>query len=335
MTCSVIRAQTLNDNDFEDDYKNPYVFSEFDLGDYPEEPVEEIAARSGGGRKKNKLVVDMNWWHSDERQHMIFETLFPNVTMDPEFLDNEETIRQQDEEICRLKYDPVFPDIKVKCDRTRSTPKPKIKYMTPARKFKQLKLMVLWLQREQQFGRYCYYGCHCLPEGNHNLLGGGYGVPVDPIDRSCKNFFQCYECAKMENAMCQGDKVKYKFSLIQDPNTKEKTIECMNPVGTCNRNICECDKRWAETLALHEDKFNSDFHKNRATNDNWKYNNECRRTKGKFQKPKECCGSEYPDKMPLQQGKQCCGYRPFDPETRNCCSGDKIRDTCDAQSVGT
>ena len=75
----------------------------------------------------------------------------------------------------------------------------------------------------------------------------------------------------------------------------------MNPVGTCNRNICECDKRWAETLALHEDKFNSDFHKNRATNDNWKYNNECRRTKGKFQKPKECCGSEYPDKMPLQQ----------------------------------
>ena len=30
----------------------------------------------------------MNWWHSDERQHMIFETLFPNVTMDPEFLDN-------------------------------------------------------------------------------------------------------------------------------------------------------------------------------------------------------------------------------------------------------
>ena len=30
----------------------------------------------------------------------------------------------------------------------------------------------------------------------------------------------------MENAMCQGDKVKYKFSLIQDPDTQEKTIDC-------------------------------------------------------------------------------------------------------------
>ena len=30
----------------------------------------------------------MNWWHSDERQQMVFETLFPNVTMDPEFLQN-------------------------------------------------------------------------------------------------------------------------------------------------------------------------------------------------------------------------------------------------------
>ena len=37
MTCSVIRAQNLNDNDFEDEYKNPYVFSDFELGDYPEE----------------------------------------------------------------------------------------------------------------------------------------------------------------------------------------------------------------------------------------------------------------------------------------------------------
>jgi hypothetical protein len=27
------------------------------------------------------------------------------------------------------------------------------------RKFRQLKIVVLWLQQEQLFGRYCYYGC--------------------------------------------------------------------------------------------------------------------------------------------------------------------------------
>jgi len=28
------------------------------------------------------------------------------------------------------------------------------------RKFRQLKIVVLWLQQEQKFGRYCYYGCY-------------------------------------------------------------------------------------------------------------------------------------------------------------------------------
>ena len=33
------------------------------------------------------------------------------------------------------------------------------------RKFRNLKVLVLWLQIADQFGRYCYYGCYCLPEG--------------------------------------------------------------------------------------------------------------------------------------------------------------------------
>ena len=33
------------------------------------------------------------------------------------------------------------------------------------RKFRNLKILVLWLQKEQKFGKYCYYGCFCLPEG--------------------------------------------------------------------------------------------------------------------------------------------------------------------------
>lgn len=56
------------------------------------------------------------------------------------------------------------------------------------RRFRQLKVIVLWLQKEQQFGRYCYYGCYCLPEGSHNIAAGGYGQPQDDIDRSCKRF---------------------------------------------------------------------------------------------------------------------------------------------------
>ena len=51
------------------------------------------------------------------------------------------------------------------------------------RKFRQLKIIVLWLQKSKQFGRFCYYGCYCLPEGSHNIAAGGYGRPKDEIDR--------------------------------------------------------------------------------------------------------------------------------------------------------
>ena len=62
------------------------------------------------------------------------------------------------------------------------------------RKFRNLKVLVLWLQKEKLFGRYCYYGCHCLPEGSHNIAQGGYGKPHDNIDASCRRFGQCYKC---------------------------------------------------------------------------------------------------------------------------------------------
>ena len=68
------------------------------------------------------------------------------------------------------------------------------------RKFRNLKILVLHLQQEQKFGRYCYYGCYCLPEGSHDIASGGYGKPVDNIDRACKNFKQCYKCLVTEYA---------------------------------------------------------------------------------------------------------------------------------------
>ena len=49
------------------------------------------------------------------------------------------------------------------------------------RRFKNLKAMVMSMQPAEVtvFGRYCYYGCWCLPQGQHNLASG-YGAPVAP-----------------------------------------------------------------------------------------------------------------------------------------------------------
>ena len=49
------------------------------------------------------------------------------------------------------------------------------------RKFRNLKLLIVFLQKELGFGKYCYYGCHCLPEGSHDIAGGGVGEPKERV----------------------------------------------------------------------------------------------------------------------------------------------------------
>ena len=90
-----------------------------------------------------------------------------------------------------------------------------------------------------------HYSCFCLPEGSHNIAAGGYGVPVDNIDRSCLEFKQCYKCLIAEHAgdfkgipdgtECRGEDHGYKMNLTTENGTNK--ITCLNPVGTCRRNI--------------------------------------------------------------------------------------------------
>ena len=74
-----------------------------------------------------------------------------------------------------------------------------------------------------------------MPEGlhrtfkyymTHNLIDKNWGLPVDGIDRSCKTFSQCYDCIKMRDPECHADRIKYKYQLIQDEVTEEKSIIC-------------------------------------------------------------------------------------------------------------
>ena len=109
------------------------------------------------------------------------------------------------------------------------------------RKFRNLKILVLWLQKEQKFGRYCYYGCHCLPEGSHNIAQGGYGKPLDSIDGTCKRFGQCYKCLIDEHkdddkeingqTDCIGEEIGYAADLLIDDQTGKKSLQCSNKVN--------------------------------------------------------------------------------------------------------
>lgn len=186
------------------------------------------------------------------------------------------------------------------------------------RKFRNLKVLVLWLQIADQFGRYCYYGCYCLPEGSHNIAAGGYGQPVDNIDRACFDFKQCYKCLINEHldgeglprnpksetydGKCKGENLGYKFDLFIRPNGT-KVIKCRDKAGSCKRNICECDKKLAEQLSFHESEWDETKH---AVRGGFKREEQCIKKKVPW-KFVECCGDrfDFPFNKP-RKDNQCC-----------------------------
>ena len=49
-------------------------------------------------------------------------------------------------------------------------------------RYLQLKYSILFLQKQKFIGKFCFYGCWCLPNGAGDL-GAGTGPPVDNIDK--------------------------------------------------------------------------------------------------------------------------------------------------------
>ena len=68
------------------------------------------------------------------------------------------------------------------------------------RKFKMLKLMVMYLQQIPLFGKFCFYGCYCFPNLGSDFTVGK-GKPVDEgIDLK-------------KNRICSSDFSKFFVSL--------------------------------------------------------------------------------------------------------------------------
>lgn len=178
------------------------------------------------------------------------------------------------------------------------------------RKFRHLKMMVLWLQNEPKFGKYCYYGCYCLPEGSHEIARGGYGKPLDKIDQACFDFKQCYRCLldehKDEEKSCVGEDFGYKMELTFDADNK-KILKCTNKKGSCRYNICQCDKALAEKLGEHQDDWDITKH---SVKGGFKREEQCFMGSAGLHKFEECCGSkdDFPYNQPRRDNQCCDGY---------------------------
>lgn len=125
-------------------------------------------------------------------------------------------------------------------------------------------VMVLQPMNITIFGRYCYYGCWCLPNGQHNLAAG-FGQPVDPIDEVCKEFSLCYKCIDIDFAgTCDVETRGYQWARNR-VNGVTVDVTCkndptINQNHRCARYLCECDRILAVGLGMFHWHWNISFH---------------------------------------------------------------------------
>lgn len=130
-------------------------------------------------------------------------------------------------------------------------------------RFLQLKYSIIFLQRTKKFGRYCFYGCWCLPNGASDL-GVGTGPPIDNIDRSCREFATCYNCLynrEIGRDCEESNTGRYVIKGRQDKVTGRKYLMCMDTPGSCKRMRCECDRSLAEKLQTYEGEWSLQNHR--------------------------------------------------------------------------
>lgn len=195
------------------------------------------------------------------------------------------------------------------------------------RKFRQLKSIILYLQQDPEFGKYCYYGCWCFIDGSDNLQTG-YGPPRDQIDEACMAFSKCYRCLDMDYPTFKETQ-RYNFQYNEDNGVK--SVSCLDAAGTMKRNLCECDVELAERLAEYESIWQEKWHAQR--NPDFDRKKECFTPLNQKYEVDQCCGS-YPARYPYssRQGvKDCCGSKIYSNEFSQCCPDNSIKgvdETC-------
>jgi len=198
-------------------------------------------------------------------------------------------------------------------------------------KYQLLKLMMIYLQpREfQNWNRFSQYGCHCFQSFDTEFWKGK-GVPKDDIDKTCRKLGMCYHCIKNDNPDGSCDPLmQYDFMGLQDPTTSDRFIECLNEPGSCQRNICECDRQMAMSLSKQTETFNINY------DPMWGAFDASASCTEKIGSPPwdECCGS-YPERMPYASSgtRACCNGKTFEKIFNQCCNDRVVSkgNTCNA-----
>jgi hypothetical protein len=162
--------------------------------------------------------------------------------------------------------------------------------------------------------KYWAYGCNCLILGDRPMSDPGHGPPVDALDTVCKAYKDCLKCARMKHGdTCIGEFVKYRYGY------KNGDAVCKNNLGSCERDLCECDAMFAKAHVAKKDVFDVKYHMFWSTTNNypmWDPANDaslCPSGGGGTFTP-ECC----------QAQDQSTPFIWFNAASKTCCSDGRV-----------
>lgn len=207
------------------------------------------------------------------------------------------------------------------------------------RKLKQLKLLVVGMMSKKMiseaqdvsgsgFGRYCFYGCHCLPDAEHSKDSKPFGTPIDAIDSTCKQMGVCYKCLESKYSgkkkQCKPEDTNYKYTIIEE-NGQGIDIECSPKNNECAQDVCLCDRKFAMDVTEHEHIWDPSFH---SVKGNFVRDKRCKKREtsvhhgGNNAKPDGvCCGMDsWPNVSLRKKGEKCCGRVSYNDQRKECCN---------------
>jgi len=124
------------------------------------------------------------------------------------------------------------------------------------RRYSQLMQLMQFYTLEETFDadKYWNYGCNCMIHGDRPLSDMGTGPGVDRLDRKCREYKLCQQCARAQHGdMCIGEFISYRRprtrTILNDLGVEETHKVCRDTPDTCERALCECDLQFAKDHA--------------------------------------------------------------------------------------